>query len=456
MNFSILRTAKYQILFYLAIAVWLVSLPFHPINIDDAWMGEVAYWVSQGTARLASFGNHLGLGTQIFFYHKGLVHQGVAIIQIFGFNPFALKALSVFYSFLVIGSIYFWQRRLSWNRNTFFLASSLFVSSQIVFEFGFTFRAETAVAFLILNSTLLAVYSKSKRSALLSGMLVGIAVYTHINSLIFGVSTAAIFIVRKEFGRVLVFGMTSALFSLLYFLDINSIANWNQLVTQFLGHGGVSSKSDTSILLRILGDQKRYFHTLREASISLIALYLIFKRKDLRPNEITLLHFLGVSAILLAIVAQSTTPRYLIYFLPLLYIVFSEFFFRRTKKTAVVLIFIMLTANWAGNIQFLHQRDKKLTTEEMSTIAESIPKEAKILAPFEFFFVAAGRFNFYTMDYFEIWARDEKDNTRFNALVKQHSIEYILTNNQWNRMTHLGSDGALTCIRDWCLFKVDN
>lgn len=454
MEISSFKVSKIQISFYLALAFWLISLPFHPINIDDAWMGEVAYWSSQGTARLASFGEYLGLSKQVFFYHKGLVHQGALLIKLFGFHAYVLKAFSVFYTILLLGSLYFWQKKLNWHRNTFYLSSLLLMSSQIIFEFGYTFRAETAVAFLIFNSTMLATYSQSLRSALISGILVGLAVYMHINSLIFGASTAIIFLIRNEFRRFFTFAFASALFSLLYFLDINSVSDWHQFTEQFWGHGGVSSRSDKNLLMRILADQQRYFHTAREASISLIAGYLVFRYKDLQKNEKTLLKFLGISALLLAIVAQSTTPRYLIYFLPILYVVFTEHFFRHRKKSAIALIFIMLTANWTGNIQFLQQRDKKLSPKEMSMIADYIPNNAKVLGPFEFFFVAADRFNFYTMDLFEIWTRNEKDNKRFNTLVTQYSIQYILTNDQWNRMTYLERDKAMTCIRDWCLFQI--
>lgn len=440
------------------LGIWLFSLPFHPINIDDAWNGELAYWGSKGPIRYKSFESHADLDRQVFFYHKGLILNGIAVVKTFGFNAFPIKAISVFYTLLLLGSLWFWKNRTGWKQESLYLTTILLVSSQVLFEFGNSFRAETAVAFFIFNSTVLLTYLNTRRSAAIAGALVGLAVFFHVNSLIFGVSSLALILYKKEYRRVLPFCICSALFCLLYFYDMHTLDALQTYLKQFTGNAGVIGRNQIGMLERLATEHLRYFHTAREATISFIYIWVISKFKKINREEKSILVFLLVSSFFLAVIAHGKTSRYLIYFLPFIYLLFSEITFRQQKKSvAFFLALLLLLANWTGNIELLVTKYNKLTEQEMSLLAQDIPPQSKVVGPFEFFFVAAGRFDFTTLNYISLMEETQGKEKTLSEFLHQASLikaQYAVSNKQWNHETKLNERTPVRCVRDWCLYDL--
>ena len=84
---NIFNKTYFLLLFISLIGLLLIlSLYQRSPHVDDAWIGEHAYWLSEtGIAKSELMRGATMQEQQLVVHHKFLVYQGAAFIKIFGF-----------------------------------------------------------------------------------------------------------------------------------------------------------------------------------------------------------------------------------------------------------------------------------------------------------------------------------------------------------------------------------
>ena len=82
--------------------------------IDDAWLGERAWWLAkEGAARSELFRGEVGYGDRMFVDHKLFTLCGAAFIRLFGWSLYVLKSVSLVFFVLFLGLLWRYCRRFA-------------------------------------------------------------------------------------------------------------------------------------------------------------------------------------------------------------------------------------------------------------------------------------------------------------------------------------------------------
>ena len=111
-------------------------------------------------------------------------------------------------------------------------------------------------------------YFKKYRWFILSGLLTGLAVFTHLNGLIFSVAGFILILTRKNLKALLTFSFFSGIATLLYFFDINSFEELKMLQHQLFTDPNVLEKD--SPLISLFNEHQRFFWDTEEVVFSLL------------------------------------------------------------------------------------------------------------------------------------------------------------------------------------------
>ena len=100
-------------LFVLA-SLALASLFRRSVYIDDAWLGERAWWLArEGAVRSELFRAVLDYGERMFVFHKLFALSGAAFIKLFGWSLYTLKSVSLVSFVVFLGLLWRYCRRFA-------------------------------------------------------------------------------------------------------------------------------------------------------------------------------------------------------------------------------------------------------------------------------------------------------------------------------------------------------
>ena len=95
------------LLLCLQIAFFIYSLFIRNVDIDDAWLGEHAYWLAkEGHARSELMRGWFLQEVRLLIHHKLMTLLGMVFIKFFGFSVYTLKSVSLLYFALFIPLLY--------------------------------------------------------------------------------------------------------------------------------------------------------------------------------------------------------------------------------------------------------------------------------------------------------------------------------------------------------------
>lgn len=392
----------------LAIVLLLLSCYQRAIHIDEAWIGEQAYWAAkEGIVRSELFRGDLQAQVRQFVYHKLLVWQAAGLIRLLGWSVLTVRLLSVFYLLLFVGVAYRYLRTLSWRHPQLapLLFMALLLANALITEYSFKFRPELSVMTLGFLSWI-CLETANRQSARRmawgagAGLLAGLAMLAHLNGVIFVVAGAGLLLWRRQGVAFGVFSLAVLACGGLYFWEVATADGW-ALFKQQLSPALHSSKQPhylPSFILRLLHEHQRLFHSTKEASLSVLALVaggaLYCYRHAFRGGWLReLVGYTLALVLLLACISQNDNSFYSVLYIPYL-VLLSVLAIdqalsspqRPFRRGAVVLVGVYLLLNY-GNTIYLIQKHQDTVAQNQALARHLTPYNARrVVAPLSFIF----------------------------------------------------------------------
>lgn len=331
MNYTLLL--KVGIGLTLLLFAW--SLWHRAPDIDDAWIGEHAYWMAEkGYVKSELMHGITDQHIRHIVHHKLFTLNGALFIKIFGFSLPVLKSVSLCWLFIFI-LLFVQHLKTHFDRNTLWVALFVFLINGMVFQFGYVYRPEIMAMTLgfISYLFLLRVFSAPASAytmAILSGLFAGLAVATHLNGLIYIAAGGGLLLLHKRVSLAIVLGLASLLTTALYFYDFTSefgIDFWrSQLMDSPALHQSKIHSNPLTFILKPLMEHRRYFHSPKEIFLSLTLFSLLaFYFRGLQQYKKLFVYWL-LLALSLAFVSVHSTSKYLLLVMPWMVLLISKLF----------------------------------------------------------------------------------------------------------------------------------
>lgn len=457
----------------LGLLLFVYSLYQRIPNIDDAWIGEQVFWLNQeGLIKNVLMKNYSDNQNGLLAYHKAFVYSGLAAVQLFGFGLWVLKSVSLFYLFLFYGIFYYYLvkfKKLLSLKQFVFVALLLLIEPHI-FEYSFVFRPEIMLmstgflSFAFLQHSFIA--NKNKVFfVLLAAIFAGLSALVHLNGAVFVLAGGLILLFKKEFINLIWFTLMSLFFVFIYFSHLDSFSDisiwFHHLMSYDSGKSDVGFSLSTvlNILLKPLEEHFRYFHSIKEITLTLLLLTtLLFGFKSIKQKMPLLLPYTLILVLALGFIAPGKTAKYLIPFIPfftLMLILFiketwqmasqKQFLIPKTKKAIsifiVLILFVGVSFAYDGYLSM-----QKFTPKTNHLITETFVKkpleETIILAPMTFIFDEIYEYK----EIIGLMSFNErlKTNTKiaspqFFEITENENIDYILINQHYIEKFNLGN-----------------
>ncbi len=394
--FFIILTGVFLLLF-------LLSIPSRKPHIDDAWLGEHSYWlVNEGVVKTKLMTGIANGDERLILHHKLFTLQGALVIACCGFSLPVLKSISLVYLIFLVGMLFFIYKNHWFTKpKSLSLILLLLLSNPLIFEFGFVFRPEIMLALLGLISAFLIIkpdLSKiSKSNAFISGLIAGLSLTTHLNGSVFIASGFLFLLMKRKWSLAFIFAAGSIITSLIYFYDFqsfNDISYWIHQLT-FIPSDNTNIGVFKTLLISILDEQRRYFHSPKEIIFTtLIVVSLFLSWKKLKKEQSPLLLYTLLTVLSMSVLALNKTSKYFIMVLPFIILIISRSYFivselKNKKKLSIfnTTLLLYLVISILYNLDFvLNKFDPKLNAAVTKAYAGSNPQEIRVLAPMEFIF----------------------------------------------------------------------
>lgn len=406
-------------------ALYLYSLWGRVPDIDDGWIGELAYWLSEDGLVRSELMRGITLQEEKFVVsNKLFVILGALSIGIFGFSLYALKAVSLV--FFVIFIILFRQYTLKWkklfNREDLLLAWIILAAFPWIFKYSFLFRPETMMmtigflAYIFMEKFLDG--GKNKTGfLLLAGLLFGLTMSVHLNGLILALAAGFLLIWNKKYLSVVWIGLAAMVGFLPYFYDMTTAADFELWSHQFFDSPSLDSLESGPLwfkpLFNLFEEHMRYFHNLEIIPFSvfmLVTLFLSFK--NLFKTQTNLSRFALLVALFTGMIAMHKSRQYILLNFPYLLILITLSFKNLkennklqwplnsekqksfAQKIVLGLLIIFLLISTVFNFQLALQ---KFSPEENRILAEKYTgdesSEMNVISPMTFIFNEIEHFN---------------------------------------------------------------
>lgn len=318
-------------LFGLALVFFGLSFINRSIHTDDAWLGEQAYWFAEkGYVKSELFRGLLNYEDQQFVYHKLFIWAGALFITIFGFDLYVLKSLSLLFLliFLILFASY-GNNHLKLEKSVLYIMGTIIVLNPLIFYYSFVFRPEVMLMTLgFIAYVFLDLSNKGNNTvyAFIAGAFCGFSLLTHLNGLSLAITGFVVLILFKKFKLCFYFSSAVALVSSLYFVDLHTLSAINEYLYQFKSDPALETNDYTggwSYLHNLLTEHKRFFRDPKTLTFSILVIILMVIGNKALKDYSFLKIFTAILIITFATLAQSKTTKYMIIYLPYLWLIVS-------------------------------------------------------------------------------------------------------------------------------------
>lgn len=323
----------------LLVLIYLSSIPGRTPDIDDAWIGEHAYWLNEaGHVKSELMRGITEQEDYLIVSHKLLVLHGAAFIDLFGFSLYSLKSVSLIYFIIFLFIFYYHAVRIRkiLSFNEWLFSMILFFSFPWIFKYSFLLRPEimimtfTFTAYIFLEN-----YLKKGHASVVylipAGLVSGLAVATHLNGIVVTGAGFLLLLINRRWAGAIVFSLFSLVTTSIYFFDFNADYSFSWWYYQFSSSPALDSINGIPVYLQpfvnLLKEQQRFFHNPKIIIFSALLIATLFvgvKKiwKDYpRLSLFTLLLF-----ILTALTAVHKSRQYILIYFPFLVIMISKVF----------------------------------------------------------------------------------------------------------------------------------
>lgn len=303
--------------------LYLFSLYNRVPDVDDAWIGEHAYWFSEKGYVKSELMHGITLQhVRHIVHHKFFTLNGYLAIKAFGFSLYSLKTVSLAWS-LIFSFIFFHYLLKKFGRETAWTGILLLWINAFIFQYSFVYRPEIVVMTLGFVSFICVeryLEKPNKWLILIAGVTAGLAATTHLNGLIFiGAGSLVLLWKKKPLAGIGLVICSLAGFSL-YFYDFTPEYGAEFWLYQIKGspalHKSTVIPSSIAYFLKILREHLRFFHSPKEVAMSILLIFSVIVSFKYLKNKTIYLHYLILLIILLSIITAHTTTKYLILHIP--------------------------------------------------------------------------------------------------------------------------------------------
>lgn len=389
------------------IGMFLYSLPGYKIGVDEAWLGEQAYFLANdGAVRSEMPLSPVYAPATLVVYHKLHIWLGAIAIKMFGLNLSALRMITLFSALLLFVAIGRYTKRYSLGlRREWVIPMIVLLSTPVLFSRMHFYRPELLVALLGFASFYsLRVYLENGRSIflLLAGGLAGLATLGHLNGLIFIAAGLILLLFRHQYRGLVLFGIVAAITCSFYTVD--SIGSLDRLWYQFTHNQGDQARDLglTSPLFNLLSEHKRLFRSPMIGGITvlyLIALFDQIRTRRFLADPINLYSLLLI--ICLGLTGHNKTAKYGVLLFPFMALMFSRLVGRVSDRSAgirswyrvaiVAALMIHVGLGFGYNLaDTLSSREYGERRHEK--VAAKLHPKATVIAPMKFMYNQLGNF----------------------------------------------------------------
>jgi hypothetical protein len=379
--------------------------------IDDCWHGEEAYWLAkEGKVKTKTMEGILGFEKSTMVYHKLNIILGAGVIKIFGWSAFNLKMFTFLVYLLFFLLLHRFFRVFSGrypDKNYFIFTLLLIFTSPLMIYLSFTFRPEILVMLLGFASYFsLEKYLSSYKNKWLifSGILGGLAFFTHLQGMIFPIAGFILLLFYRRFKGLLLFSIASVLSCMLYTFDLWQGDNFEVFVYQITNWPTLDlgqTYFDNSALnfigkkfANLLNEHQRFFWSEKVVAFSVMFIFsVIYKFRLLKTQYRSLLIYTLTLIVALSLTGSHIAERFLIYYFPFMALIVAITLIsllNSTRQYVAKLLFVLLIFAQLGfsayrfqNIFSLNSDYPAIHREVLAVIPNQDPK---VLAPDEFVF----------------------------------------------------------------------
>jgi len=397
----------------LAVALlYLYSLWHREPDVDDAWIGEHAYWlVEKGYVKSELMHGITNQQVRNIVHHKLFNLNGALFITLFGFSLWTLKSVSLMW-LVIFAAVFFFTIRRKEGSPAAWFAMLLMAVNAFIFQYSFVYRPEIMVMTLGFVSWLLLDHYLQNRSSpalIFSGLFAGLAAAAHLNGLIFIMAGGLLLVWNRKLFPAIIFGLSVLPSLSVYFFDFSREYGFSYWLYQLNDAPALHKSSilphSLSFFGKIFREHMRFFHSPAEISQSLLLLFCLVLGYPFLKQKKDLLRYFMILVISLSMVAVHTTSKYMLMYMPfIIYIItitFSHIFNEREKDLkllrgikagtacpwAVALLMIYFSIGLIRNVQisvrkFDPEMYAGLTEKYMGTRQDTV----RVIAPMEFIF----------------------------------------------------------------------
>ena len=397
-------------LLLLAALVFGASLYQRVPHLDEAWIGEQAYWAAkQGVVRSELFRGLLHAEVRQLVYHWLFVWQAAGLIKLAGWSALKLKLISLSYLGLFLLLSYRHVRRHFFvSAAGCYLFYGLLLANTLLVEFSYVFRPEVMVMCLGFASWRLLQRSLHGpggvvASALGAGALAGLAALAHLNGLIFVAAGVGLLGWHRQWRALLSFGSVATVVFSLSYVDILLHHRWPLYVGQMApALQGQRHPWVVERLLSAAGEHKRFFHSPAESLLTLLVLAagVVLHQagyRQVRFLDARLYLLLLVGA--LACIAPGKTTKYMLLYLPFLCLVIALAFEHRPVRrpwhgpvlTGLLAGYVLVNFGFTGYL--ISRHEDRPAKNQLLARHLAARGYTRVLAPLDFVFPAINDFN---------------------------------------------------------------
>ncbi len=405
-----------KILLASGILLFLYSLWHRIPDIDGAWIGENAYWLAKtGFAKSELMRGITSQETLSVIHHKLFNLIGALSIMIIGFSTYTLKSISLlfFIILMILMNQYSKDPKLSFTKSDRILLFTLLLFFPWVFKYAFVYRPEIMItslgfaAFILLEKVLVE-HNKKNSFTWFAGILIGLAMATHLNGIVMAASAVTLLLWNKQFKLVIPFSIGVLMGFSVYFYDYFGSDYFNFWYYQFFNSPTVKGVHEYPFwiepVINLLSEHMRYFHDVKIIvfTVFMLVTFLIgfsyAYRNHKQLTRFTLLMFLFTGMLTI-----HDTRKYIILNLP--YILFliviilkalregkiTKFRYKIDAKSAgratFILMMIYLLVSFGFDLNYSIKKFNPRQNREISLkyAGENI-SETNVVAPLTFIF----------------------------------------------------------------------
>lgn len=409
-----------KVLIVLTLLLFAFSLWHRSPDVDDAWIGEHAYWMAhKGFVKSELMHGITNQENRHIVHHKLFTLNGALFINIFGFSLMTIKSVSLLWLgiFLLI-FIRYVKKELGTDSAWF--AFLLITINALIFQYSFVYRPEIMVMTLGFVSYLFLEKAMKQigdiELLIFSGLFAGLAAASHLNGLIFMAAGFLLLIWRKRYKASLIFVASTLPAFALYFYDFTREFNFNYWIYQISDSPALYKSSilpsSFAFIAKLLNEHLRFFHSPKEISLSMLFLFMLIVNYRNLKSDSNLLKYLLLLILLLSLVSMHTTSKYILLYLPFISLIiirsFHDFYTNRkseeilkwkfTNRTAyrwsLVLLGLFVVVHFTWNVntaseKFNPEKNREFALKHFGQHTNKL----NILAPMTFIFNEIGNFN---------------------------------------------------------------